>query len=276
MTASPSSTTPRFLRIRRVVRELPDTVTFQLDTPEGGFWFAPGQFNMLYALGVGEVPISISGDPAVCSRLLHTVRAVGRVTRPLCALRKGAILGVKGPFGVGWPLDEARGKDVLFVAGGLGLAPLRSAVVHVLARRADFRRVTLLYGARSPDTLLFRRDLEAWRGRLDFEVEVTVDHAPADWRGHVGVVPALLARARFDPQAAIAMVCGPEVMMRFAARELGAMGLREDAIWLSLERSMKCGVRLCGHCQLGPYFVCWDGPVMRFDRVRRLLYTREV
>jgi NAD(P)H-flavin reductase len=276
MAASPSFTAPRILRIERVVRELADTVTFHMNATEGGFGFAPGQFNMLDALGVGEVPISISGDPAQSSRLLHTIRAVGRVTRPLCALRRGALVGVRGPFGVGWPLDEARGKDVLFVAGGLGLAPLRPAIVHVLARRSEFRRVTLLYGARSPDTVLFRRDLEAWRGRFDCDVEVTVDHAPTDWRGHVGVVPALLARARFDPLAAVAMVCGPEVMMRFAARELEVLGLPGDAIWLSLERSMKCGVRLCGHCQLGPYFVCWDGPVVRFDRVRRLLTVREV
>jgi NAD(P)H-flavin reductase len=276
MSAFQSPTTPRIFRIGRVVRELPDTVTFQLDASEEGFAFAPGQFNMLYAIGIGEVPISISGDPTESSRLLHTVRAVGRVTRPLCALRKDAIVGIRGPFGVGWPLDAAQGKDVLFVAGGLGLAPLRPAIVHVLARRSDFGRVTLLYGARTPETLLFRRDLVAWRSHLDCAVEVTVDHASTEWRGHVGVVPALLGRARFDPRAAIAMVCGPEVMMRFAARELEGLGLPGDAIWLSLERSMKCGVRLCGHCQLGPYFVCWDGPVVRFDRVRRLLTTREV
>jgi NAD(P)H-flavin reductase len=276
MSAAASSVIPRIMGIARVVRELPDTVTFHIDAGSGGFAFAPGQFNMVYALGIGEVPISISGDPSAPSRLVHTVRAVGRVTRPLCALRKGARVGVRGPFGSTWPLAEARGKDVLFVAGGLGLAPLRPAILGALAQRSEFGRVIVLYGARTPDSLLFRRDLEAWRGRLDCDVEVTVDHAATDWHGHVGVVPALISRARFDSRNTVAMLCGPEVMMRFAARELQSHGLPSDTVWMALERSMKCGVGLCGHCQFGPHFVCRDGPVLRLDRIERLLYVREV
>jgi NAD(P)H-flavin reductase len=268
---------PTMMVVSRVIRELPDTVSLQLDaSPEGGFSFAPGQFNMLYAFGVGEVPISISGDPADATRLLHTIRAVGAVTGPLCGLRKGASVGVRGPFGSVWPLEQARGKDVLFVAGGLGLAPLRPAITHVLTHRADFGRITVLYGARTPSDILFRRDLESWRGRLDCDVGVTVDHAGTEWYGHVGVVPALVAGAKFDPDHAVAMVCGPEVMMRFAARDLQNGGLPSKAIWMSLERSMKCGVGLCGHCQFASEFVCKDGPVMRLDRIAHYLTVREV
>jgi NAD(P)H-flavin reductase len=265
------------MRIARVVRELGDTVTFHVDVAaNGGFSFAPGQFNMLYAFGVGEVPISISGDPGDGTTLVHTVRAVGTVTRPLCLLRKGARLGVRGPFGSAWPLADAQGKDVLFVAGGLGLAPLRPAILHALRHRSKFGRIAILYGARTPRDILFRKNLESWRSRFDCDVAVTVDHAGSDWGGHVGVVPALVSEARFDPGHAVAMVCGPEIMMRFAARALEDRGIARQAIWMSLERSMKCGVGLCGHCQFGPFFVCKDGPVMRLDRIARLLYVREV
>jgi NAD(P)H-flavin reductase len=265
------------MRIARVVRELGDTVTFHVDVAaNGGFSFAPGQFNMLYAFGVGEVPISISGDPGDGTTLVHTVRAVGTVTRPLCLLPKGARLGVRGPFGSAWPLADAQGKDVLFVAGGLGLAPLRPAILHALRHRSKFGRIAILYGARTPRDILFRKNLESWRSRFDCDVAVTVDHAGSDWGGHVGVVPALVSEARFDPGHAVAMVCGPEIMMRFAARALEDRGIARQAIWMSLERSMKCGVGLCGHCQFGPFFVCKDGPVMRLDRIARLLYVREV
>lgn len=268
---------PRLLRVRRVLRELPDVVTFHLDAGSmGGFPFAPGQFNMLYLFGAGEVPISISGDPAAPGLLVHTVRAVGAVTRPMCALRRGATLGVRGPFGTAWPVDEARGKDVIIVAGGLGLAPLRPAILQLLSRRATCRRITILYGARTPADILFRKEIERWRGRLDWDVEVTVDRAGIDFRGHVGVATALLDRVEVDPDNTVAMVCGPEVMMRFTARALEAKGVPRASIWLSIERSMKCGIGLCGHCQFGPTFACKDGAVMRFDRIARLLTLREI
>jgi NAD(P)H-flavin reductase len=268
---------PRMMRIERVTRELPDTVTFELDAgAAGGFRFAPGQFNMLYVFGTGEVPISISGDPAAPGVLVHTVRSVGSVTRPLCEMKRGDVMGVRGPFGTAWPVDEARGKDVIIVAGGLGLAPLRPAIVHVLANRAAYGRVTVLYGARTPADILFREELSAWRGRFDCELEVTVDRAGTDFRGHVGVVPALLDRVAIDGEHTVAMVCGPEIMMRFSARALLAKGVPEAGVWLSIERSMKCGVGLCGHCQFGPTFACKDGPVMRYDRIARLLTVREL
>lgn len=271
------SMVPRMMRVKRVVRELADIVTLHLDADDaGGLRFAPGQFTMLYLFGTGEVPISISGDPASPGELVHTVRAVGAVTRPLCEVPRGGMLGVRGPFGTAWPVEDARGRDLVIVAGGLGLAPLRPAIYHALRDRAAYGRVILLYGARTPKDILFERELHAWRGRFDSEVEVTVDRAGTDFRGHVGVVPALIDRLSLDGERTAALVCGPEIMMRFSARALLAKGVPASSIWLSLERSMKCGIGLCGHCQLGPAFACKDGPVMPYDRAAPLLAVREL
>ncbi|MFH0899390.1 MAG: FAD/NAD(P)-binding protein [Pseudomonadota bacterium] len=276
---TPDSLIPRPLPIQRIGWETPDTFTLTLDStvawPEG-FSFVPGQFNMLYALGAGEVPISISGDPRRSLELVHTIRAVGRVTGSLQALRRGCVLGVRGPYGHGWPLDEAKGRDVILIAGGLGIAPLRPAIYHLIDHRQDYRRIAILYGARTPRDLLYRRELERWRGRLDIELEVTVDRARPDWHGRVDIVTALLPTITADSATALAMVCGPEVMMRFVARELEERGIGKDRIYLSLERNMKCGVGLCGHCQYLPFFVCKDGPVVRLDRIAPFLDKREV
>jgi NAD(P)H-flavin reductase len=238
--------------------------------------FLPGQFNMLYLFGIGEVPISISGDPARPRPTVHTLRAVGAVTRGLAALAKGAVVGLRGPFGTGWPMAAARGHDVVIIGGGIGLAPLRPAIYHILAHRRDYGRVTILHGARSPRDLLHTKELERWRSRFDLEVEVTVDRAAPGWHGRVGVVTILLGRAGFDPPATVAMACGPEVMMRYAVRELVRKGVPDEQIWVSLERNMKCAVGFCGHCQFGPTFVCKDGPVFPHPRVASLLGTREV
>ncbi len=265
---------PAPMAIARAVRELPGVFTFGFDVP-GGFPFRPGQFNMLYAYGVGEVPISISGDTAEPTRLVHTIRAVGTVTRAMEELREGSVLGVRGPYGSAWPVEEARGRDVLFVAGGLGLASLRPAILHVLSNRADYGRVVILCGARSPADLLFKEQLGRWRARFDCRLEVIVDRAGREWYGAVGVVTRLLDDTPLEPDDAV-FVCGPEIMMRFVIRELGRRGVPGDAIWLSMERSMKCGVGLCGHCQLGGSFVCQDGPVYRSDRIAPLLFAREM
>ncbi|MFT3772162.1 MAG: FAD/NAD(P)-binding protein [Minicystis sp.] len=269
---------PEPARIVDVRVETEDTFTLTLDTPgrPRGFVFSPGQFNMLYAFGVGESAISVSGDPAQPSRLVHTIREVGTVTRALRRLGPDGVVGVRGPFGSPWPLDVVRGADLLLIAGGLGLAPLRPALQHALHHRGDYGRVALLYGARSPDGLIFREEIAAWRRRPDLEVLVTVDHADPSWPDHVGVVPALLRLASFAPERAVAFVCGPEVMMRFTARELARRGVTDDRIFLSMERNMKCGVGLCGHCQYGPAFICKDGPVLRYDRIRSLLPLREI
>ena len=239
--------------------------------------FAPGQFNMLYAFGVGEVPISISGNPTSSgAAAVHTIRSVGAVTSSLCGLKKGGTLGVRGPFGTSWPLEQSEGADVLVVAGGLGLAPLRPAIYAILANRERYGRFTVLYGTRSPNDILYSRELRRWRGRLDAEVEVTVDRATADWRGNVGVVPALISRSGFSPVDSVVFLCGPEIMMRFSAMELLGAGMPEERVYLSIERSMKCGIGHCGHCQLGPYFVCKDGPVFSYDRVMELMKVPEV
>jgi NAD(P)H-flavin reductase len=259
-------------------RELADVWTLELEPADGRAppAFRAGQFNMLYAFGIGEVPISVSGDPARPSPLVHTIRAIGPVTRAICALRKGQVLGVRGPFGSAWPVAESRGRDVVLVAGGLGLAPLRPALYAILAARQDFGRVALLVGARSPEEILFARELRRWRGRFDLKVRVTVDRAGPRWRGTVGVVTRLIPRVGFEAANAVALVCGPEVMMRFAAAELLERGVPAASIFVSMERNMKCAVGVCGHCQFGPEFVCKDGPKFPWSRVEALLRIREV
>lgn len=272
----PDPMTPVPFTVRRSTRETADTVTLELDPGRSGFTFSAGQFNMLYALGIGEVPISISGDPAPGAPLEHTIRSVGAVSAALCALREGDGVGVRGPFGADWRVAAAEGSDVVIVAGGIGLAPLRPAIRELLARRDAFGRVSILYGARTPADLLFRDELEGWRGHLDVDVDVTVDAATPEWRGNVGVVPRLLARARFDAADTVAMICGPEVMMRFTVQALQEAGVDDDRILVSLERNMQCAIKQCGHCQLGPYFVCADGPVMPFGLVAPWLRPREI
>lgn len=269
---------PEPYRMRRVRRETSDTYTLELEPAHGGeaLRFAPGQSTMLYAYGVGEVPISICGDPARRDVLKQTVRAVGAVTRALVSSRPGTMIGVRGPFGSTWPVDEALGHDVLVIPGGIGLPPLRPAIYQMLAARERYGSISLLYGARTPGDLVFRRELERWRGRLDWDVTVTVDRATGAWRGNVGVVTTLIPRARFDPASTVALVCGPEIMMRFVAQELEQRGVPAEKIYLSMERNMKCFIGLCGHCQFGPSLICRDGPILPFSRLRGLLATREV
>ena len=236
--------------------------------------FLPGQFNMMYVFGIGEVAISMSGDPNNRSRFVHTVRSVGAVSKAIIALEPGSIIGLRGPFGTPWPMQTAEGKDVVIVAGGLGLAPVRSAIYHLLARREKFRRVVLLVGMRNPEEILYRREIEQWRIHID--IEITVDHADQSWHGNVGVVPAFIPRMAFDPNNTVAMVCGPEIMMRFSAHALYDAGMAPGDIYLSMERNMKCAIGLCGHCQYGPYFICKDGPVMSFERIMGIFSVREV
>ncbi|HSL25648.1 MAG TPA: FAD/NAD(P)-binding protein [Acidimicrobiia bacterium] len=257
-------------------RETADTYTFALDPVDGApMAYRPGQFNMLYAFGVGEVPISISGDPAA-GPLIHTVRSVGAVSRALCGLREGDVVGVRGPFGSDWQVEAAAGNDLVVVAGGIGLAPLRPAIYRIMAERSRFGQVAVLIGARSPKDLIFQREIGSWRSHLDMEVEVTVDHAGPDWHGHVGVVTELIPPVAFRPEEATAFICGPEVMIRFAARALLDRGIPRDRVRVSMERNMKCAIGHCGHCQFGPDFVCMAGPVFPYQRVERLMSIREV
>ncbi len=268
---------PRRYRVAAKQRETEDTWTLSMDAVDGEVLeFLPGQFNMMYAFGAGEVPVSVSGDPGRPERLVHTVRAVGATTNAICAADSGQMLGVRGPFGSAWPLEGAAGADVLVVAGGVGLAPLRPVVYSLVASPERYRRMILLYGGRSPEQLLFRGEIDRWREGSDLDVGVTVDIASGEWTGSVGVVPRLLERVRFDPSRAVAFVCGPEAMMRFTATALLDRGVDAGSIYLSIERNMKCAVGQCGHCQFGPEFVCRDGPVFSLQRLGRFFDIREL
>jgi NAD(P)H-flavin reductase len=268
---------PRRFRIGRTRQDTRDTYTFELEPVDGApFVYAAGQFTMLDAFGVGEAPISISGNPLVPGLVEHTIRDVGVVTHALITAPTGAVLGVRGPFGTSWDVTDAAGGDVVFVAGGIGLAPLRGAILELIAQRDRYERVVLLYGVRTPEDILFGDELRTWAKDDGIVVEVTVDNAQHAWRGRVGLVPQLVPRAGFDARRATAFVCGPEVMMRYVASALVDRGVRENRVRLSMERNMKCGVGLCGHCQLRELFVCVDGPVLTYDRLAPLLSCREL
>jgi NAD(P)H-flavin reductase len=274
----PDPMLPEPYRIERILKETGDTFTLELESTNGAgiAAFSAGQFNMLYVFGVGEVPISISGDPGKPGRMVHTIRAVGAVTKVMRTWKRGSVIGLRGPYGKGWPIEESRGNDIIIIGGGIGLAPLRPALYRLIFERQKYGRVILFYGTRTPADILFHRELESWRGRLDLDVYVTVDRAIASWRGNVGVVTTLIPKASFDPLQTTAFVCGPGVMMRFTALELERRGIPSENIYLSLERSMKCGIGLCGHCQLGPCFICKDGPVFCYNKVKSLIALREI
>ena len=267
---------PRPFEVLRTRQDTADTWTLELRPPDSSeLAFAPGQFTMISAGGSGEVPISISGDPGDPGVLVHTVRGVGLATEALCAVRPGQILSVRGPFGAPWPVEDLDGADVVVAAGGIGLAPLRPAVLSLLAGRERYGRLTLLYGGRAPDQLLFGAELETWATR-GMDVLVTVDSAGPEWLGHVGVVTRLVRRAAIDSETAVSLLCGPEVMMRFMAASLIEQGVRRSSIYASMERNMQCGIGHCGHCQLGPTLVCRDGPVYRWDQLEPWLAIREL
>lgn len=264
--------------VEEVTKETPDTFTLTVSHGKDGGLnaFKPGQFSMLWVFGVGELPISISGDPTDRERLVYTVRSVGKATHALVSQKPGTDIGIRGPFGTGWPMEAARGRDVIIVAGGIGLAPLRPAIYEVLHNRDRYGRLVLLYGARSPRELLYRKELAAWAREPDTQVLVTVDYGGLGWHGHVGVVTTLFKYARLQPAKSVAMICGPEIMMRFVTRQLEEHGVTAANTYLSMERNMKCAAGFCGHCQYGPHFICKDGPVFPYTRMRPLLEKYEL
>ena len=269
---------PTLYRVKDRRQETVDTWTIELELADGGLCpvFLPGQFNMLYVYGKAELAISISGDPSWHDTLTHTVRAVGVGSNALTSMRPGDIVGVRGPFGKPWPMSELEGKDVVVLAGGIGLAPLRPTIYSLMANRDKYNEVIILYGARTPGDLIYKQELERWGWRHEINLGVTVDRAETDWNGNVGVVTTMIPTARFDPMNVVALVCGPEVMMRFTVLELQRRGVPDESIYISMERNMKCALGMCGHCQLGPDFVCKDGPVFRYDRLASLFGKREV
>ncbi len=263
---------PEEVRVVSITPEAGNVATYRLAfaDPEraAAYRFLPGQFNMLYAPGIGEAALSISSDPDAGGFIDHTVRFVGNVTGAIRKLEVGDSLGLRGPFGRPWPIDAFRGSDVIIAAGGIGLPPLRPVIHRLIRNREAFGRVVLLYGARKPDELLFTQSYDEWKSH-DIEIEVTVDRADSAWQGQVGVVPMLFYRLRVDPARTVVFSCGPEIMMRFVVFEALARKVPPDHIFLSMERNMRCGQGTCGHCQLGPLFVCQDGPVFSYTELER-------
>jgi NAD(P)H-flavin reductase len=273
-----NSMLPDFYRIKKMNRETYDTFTMELSKANGEMLpsFKAGQFNMLYVFGVGEIPMSISSDPHKSKTLLHTTRAVGTVSKAMGKLKRGDQLGVRGPFGSPWPLDDSMESDIVIIAGGIGLAPLRSAIYEIFSKRQNYGNIALLYGTRSPEDVIYSPEIEKWESEFDIDIHVTVDHAIGNWNGHVGVVTTLIPKATFDPPNTMAMICGPEIMMRYSAMGLENLGVKAEKIFVSMERNMKCAIGFCGRCQFGPNFICKDGPVLPYSRVKALLGIWEI
>jgi NAD(P)H-flavin reductase len=269
---------PNWARIISIEPEIADVSTFRLQFEDlrirSAYSFKPGQFNMIYVPGFGEAAISISSDASQSASTSHTVRFVGNVTRAMSRLRVGDLLGVRGPFGTAWPLPALEGKDLFIACGGIGLPPIRPALNHIMKHRDRYGKVTLLYGARTPAELMYQREYEIWRNS-DIAVEITVDRADSTWPGRVGVVPMWFYHLRIDPRTTAVLTCGPEIMIRFVIFEALARRVPPESIFVSLERNMKCGQGACGHCQIGPYFICKDGPVFSFDALQPFFNVEE-
>lgn len=261
-------------------REAQGIYTFRLrwcdETMRRSYRFQPGQFNMLYAFGLGEVPISIVSDPDDPECLDHTIRIAGEVTEALCRLKKGDRMGLRGPYGSAWPMEEAGGKDVIIVTGGLGCAPVVSVIQYVLKRRENYGKLKILHGIKTPKDLLYRDRFERWRRQPDTEVYLSSDQEAVGWTYSVGVVTNLFSRVEVDVRKSLVMMCGPEVMMRHAVDDLLGRGFQARQIYLSMERNMKCALGFCGHCQFGPNFLCKEGPVFRYDRIAPWFRVREI
>lgn len=263
---------PVMAKVHKVeqMTELEKLFTIQL--PEGhSLGNKPGQFVELSLLGIGEAPISISSSPSRSNGTFEMcVRRVGDLTKALHQLKPGQAVAVRGPFGNSFPIEKMKGKDVLFAAGGLGLAPLRSLINQVLDNRGSFERIIILYGTKHPSEILFKDELLAWADRDDVEFRMTVDRADEDWKGHVGVITSLFPSLTINPRNTVAATCGPPIMYRFVLMELLGKGIPETQIYLSLERRMKCGVGKCGHCQINNLYCCLDGPVFSYAQIKGL------
>jgi NAD(P)H-flavin reductase len=269
---------PRWAEVVDLKPEIEKTSTlwlrFKDPALQKAYTFEPGQFNMLYLPGYGEAAISICSDAEKLDTIGHTVRFVGNVTNALGRLKTGDAVGLRGPFGTHWPIESLEGMDIVIAAGGIGLPPLRPVIYHVVRNRAKFGKVILLYGARTPGDLLYTSEFDEWR-KADIDVQITVDRADDTWKGQVGVVPLLFYRFRLDQAKAAVMTCGPEIMIRFVIYEALARRVPTDRILMSLERNMKCGQGSCGHCQIGPFFVCKDGPVFPFSALESYFNVEE-
>ena len=260
---------PTRTEVLEVRPETPTIKTLKLK-PDGGLSFRTGQFIELTVPGFGEAPFTPSSQPSVSETIEVTIMKVGRVTGRAHDLTPGTELGLRGPFGTGYPMEDLQGKDVLVVGGGCGFAPLRSLMYELFSRSAEFKSLHFRGGCRSPAEFLFRAEITEWTGRDDLDVVLTVDEGDDSWSGHVGVVTTILDGIDFEPSQGVAVVCGPPIMMKFATPKLLEMGFTEDNLYLSMEKNMSCGIGKCGHCRLGRYYTCMDGPVFRYDRIRDL------
>lgn len=267
---------PHIAEIR--ARRQESSTIFTIDTSfieksqQQSFSFHPGQFNMLYLYGVGEVAISISSDPKQRSYLSHTIRAVGRVTKALRMLREGECIGIRGPYGNGWPLEESHGKDIVIVTGGLGCAPTVSVINYILARRKQYGALKILQGVKHSDDLIFRKQYAIWQKTPNTEIYIAADQAGPKWPWAVGYVTDMIQLLTLDPNKTVVMMCGPEGMMHAAISALIKKGIAEEAIYLSMERNMECGLGHCGHCQYGGLFICKDGPIFAYPRIKALFH----
>lgn len=273
---SPDLGLPKPATIDALVQESPTIFTLHtsFSDPCQDFRFKPGQFNMLYLYGVGEVPISIASDPDDQTLLSHTIRAVGRVTRAMQNLKQGDSLGIRGPYGRGWPLDQARGQDVMIVTGGLGCAPAVSVIKYIMARRRQFGKLMILQGVKHSDDLIWRDQYEKWQNCPDTEVYIAADQSGPNWSWHTGLVTSLIQPIQIDVTQTMVMMCGPELMMRAAVLALKEKNLPESALYLSMERNMACAIGHCGHCQYGGLFVCKDGPVFAWPEIKSLFTVK--
>ena len=263
---------PTMARLQKVEQLTALEKLFTVELPDAAsLGNEPGQFVEVSLFGIGEAPISISSSPSRSNGNFELcVRRVGDVTNAMHQMEPGGLLGIRGPFGNPFPVADMKGKDVLFAAGGLGLAPLRSLINEVLDQRGQFGRVIILYGTKHPSEILFQDELAEWAGREDVEFHMTVDRGDEDWTGNVGVITTLFPKITVNPRATVAAICGPPIMYRFVLMELLGKGIPETQIYLSLERRMKCGVGKCGHCQINGLYCCQDGPVFRYADVKGL------
>jgi len=269
---------PQWAEVLDITKEINDVSTYWMKFTDPAiqkaYTFQPGQFNMIYMPGFGESAISICSDPSDRSKIGHSVRFVGNVTNALGRLKVGDIIGLRGAFGTFWPMKELEGKDVFIACGGIGLPPLRPAIYHILHNREKYGKVTLLYGARTPADLMYTNEFDVWR-KSNIDVQITVDRGDSSWTGRVGVVPMWFYQFRIDAHKTAVLTCGPEIMIHFVIYEALARRIPLENIFVSMERNMKCGQGSCGHCQLGPYFICKDGPVFRFDALQPFFNVEE-
>lgn len=266
---------PHLMEIVNIINETSDTKTFHLQFQDPAvketFSFLSGQFAEYSVLGEGEATFCISSSPTRTDRLEFSVKRVGRVTHALHHLNRGDVIGFRGPYGNHFPLDRMRGKNLLFIGGGIGLAPLRSLIHNVLDNRLEYGDITILYGARSPGDLCFQYDLEAWDRNPTVRMITTVDAGDKTWKGRVGLVPIVLKEIAPSPKDAVAVTCGPPIMIRYTLVELEKLGFTPPQIWTTLEMKMKCGVGKCGRCNIGPLYVCKDGPVFNLQEIRNFI-----